>query len=203
MVAATAVVVAGEAVAAVGAGGIAAGAGVAAAAQGGKEGPTVGSGRGNTAFQWSQSLVYDDAQKQAVMTGDVTVIHHPISKDGQPFNLWADQMTADMEADPAAAASKADKPPSATKPADKTPKMRLKRVLATGHARVESERLNIDASELSYDPVAQVLHARSTEGVPITIVDKQKGTTSTAGELEWNTATDQFRVKDLSGKVRP
>jgi lipopolysaccharide export system protein LptA len=112
-----------------------------------------------------------------------------------------------MEADPAAAAAaaaKADKPQPATQQAaDKTPKMRLKRVLATGHAKVESERLNIDASELSYDPVAQVLHARGTDGAPITIVDKQKGTTSTAGELEWNTATDQFHVKDLSGKARP
>jgi hypothetical protein len=64
-------------------------------------------------------------------------------------------------------------------------------------------RLDVDARELSYDPVAQVLHAHGGENTPITIVDKEKGTTTTAGELEWNTATDQFRVKDLAGKVQP
>ena len=78
-----------------------------------------------------------------------------------------------------------------------------KRVIAKGHVKVESIRLNIDASELSYDPVAQVLHARGSQTTRITIFDKEKGTTSTAGELEWNTATDQFRVKDLAGKVQP
>jgi hypothetical protein len=72
-----------------------------------------------------------------------------------------------------------------------------------GHAREESVRMNIDAAELSYDPISQVLHAVGSENAPISIVDKEKGTTSTAGELEWNTATDQFRVKDLYGKVRP
>jgi hypothetical protein len=176
-----------------------------------KEGPTLGSGRGNTAFKWNKSLTYDDAGQKAVMTGDVQVVHHPITKEGQPFNLWADQLTAEMEPDPtaakAAAATKAaDVPnPQAAKPADdKTAKVRLKRVLASGKVKLESERLNVeDATHLSYDPIAQVLHARGGENTPMTIFDKQNGTPSTVGELEWNTATDQFRIKDLSGKVRP
>jgi hypothetical protein len=168
-----------------------------------KGGPTLGNGRGNTAFKWSKSLIYDDAQHQAVMNGDVVVVHNPITKEGEPFNLWADTLTAEMEADPSAKA--ATQPAAATtgkSGAAKQDKMRLKRVLATGKVRVESQRMNIDASELSFDPVAQVLHARGSEGVPMTIFDKEKGTTSTAGELEWNTASDQFRIKDLSGKVR-
>ena len=64
----------------------------AAPAKAKQEGPTLGSGRGNTAFKWNESLIYDDAQRQAVMTGDVEVVHHPITKDGQPFNLWADSL---------------------------------------------------------------------------------------------------------------
>ncbi|MEA2709270.1 MAG: hypothetical protein QOF78_1871, partial [Phycisphaerales bacterium] len=122
-----------------------------------KEGPTLGSGRGHTAFLWQKSLVYDDAQPQVVMTGDVRVVHHPETKDGQPFNLWADSLTAELEADP-------DAKPPAPNPAaavDKQQsKMRLKRVLARGNVKVESTRMNIDARDLSYDPVAQVLHAR-------------------------------------------
>ena len=61
----------------------------------------------------------------------------------------------------------------------------------------------MDASRLSYDPVAGVLRAYGSEASPMTVFDKQQGTTSNAGELEWNTKTDQFRVTGLSGKVRP
>jgi hypothetical protein len=169
-----------------------------------QEGPTLGSGRGNTAFAWKKSLIYDDAQRQAVMSGDVKVVHHPITREGQPFNLWADTLTAEMEPDSPAAAAKpqaANQQPA--KPGGKQPKMRLKRALARGNVRVESMRLNVDARELSYDPVAQVLRAYGGENAPITVFDKEKGTTSTIGELEWNTATDQFRVKELTGKVQP
>jgi lipopolysaccharide export system protein LptA len=172
------------------------------------EGPTLGSGRGNTAFRWNESLVYDDAQRQAVMTGNVKVIHHPITKDGQPFNLWADTLTAQLEpnstaAAAAAAAANANQPPPPNQPAGQQPRMRVKRVTAVGNVRVESTRLDIEAREISYDPVAQVLHARGTPNTPITVIDKETGTPTTAGELEWNTATDQFRVKDLAGKVQP
>ena len=85
----------------------------------------------------------------------------------------------------------------------KQPKMRLNRVVARGKVKVQSTRLDVDARELSYDPVAQVLYARGDQNTPITVFDKEKGTTSTASELEWNTATDQFRVKGLGGKVQP
>jgi len=81
--------------------------------------------------------------------------------------------------------------------------MRVKRVTAVGNVRIESARLDVRAREISYDPVAQVLHARGSHDAPITVVDKETGTPTTAGELEWNTATDQFRVKDLAGKVQP
>jgi len=174
-----------------------------------QEGPTLGSGRGNTAFRWHEWLVYDDALKQAVMKGNVEVVHHPITKEGQPFNLWADELTAHLEPDPAAAAAAAaeakphQQDAAPAKAPDKQPRMRVKRVTAVGHVKIESVRLDVEARELSYDPVAQVLHARGTPEKPITVIDKEKGTTTTAGELEWNTATDQFRIKELGGKVQP
>jgi hypothetical protein len=164
------------------------------------EGPTLGSGRGNTAFEWKKSLTYDDTQKRVTMTGEVQVVHHPEAgaKDAQPFNLWADVLMADLEPDPNAA-----KPQAAgagAKPSQS--KMRLKLVTAAGHVRVQSTRLNVDATRLSYDPVAGILRAAGDEKSPITVFDNEKGTSTTAGELEWNTRTDQFRIRELSGKVR-
>jgi hypothetical protein len=76
-------------------------------------------------------------------------------------------------------------------------------VTARGNVKVESMRLNVDAPELSYDPVAQLLHARGDQNASIVVFDKKTGTSSNVSELEWNTATDQFRVKGLSGKVQP
>src|SRR5439155_19485246 len=49
------------------------------------EGPTLGSGRGATAFQWSKWLVYDQPRQNATMTGDVQVVHRPDANGGQPF----------------------------------------------------------------------------------------------------------------------
>jgi hypothetical protein len=117
----------------------------AAAAPGAKGGPTLGNGRGNTAFKWSKSLTYDEAQHQAVMNGDVVVIHNPITKEGEPFNLWADTLTAQMEADPttkSASQPAAGGAVTATRQSrePKQDKMRLKRVLATGKVKVESQR---------------------------------------------------------------
>jgi hypothetical protein len=172
-----------------------------------KDGPTIGSGRGQTAFGWTKSLAYDDGSKTVTLTGDAHVVHHPDpatlaaggapAKDAQPFELWSDVLTAQLERDPTAPA--AETPPQGQIGA----RMRLKLVTADGHVRVESARLNVDGSRLTYDPVAGVLRAFGSDGAPLTVVDKERGTSSTAAELEWNTKTDQFRVTGLSGKVRP
>jgi hypothetical protein len=49
----------------------------------------------------------------------------------------------------------------------------------------------------------QVLTAFGDEASPIAVFDREKGTTQTASELEWNTKTDQFRIKGLRGRIQP
>jgi hypothetical protein len=181
------------------------------------EGPTVGSGRGATAFQWNRSLVYDQLAREAVMTGDVQVVHKPDSNGGQPFNLNGQTLTAYLEPDPAAATkpAKPTQPAQPAKTASTKPsssffgddttsqqKFRLKRITVRDNVHVTSNRMNFDAHDLSYDPLAQVLTASGDEANPVIVFDNKDGSTTTASELEWNTKTDQFKVKRLGGKVR-
>lgn len=150
------------------------------------EGPTIGSGRGSTAFKWNKWLVYDQAARQAVMKGNVEVVHWPEENAGQPFHMWSDTLTAHLEPDPDG----------------KNEKFRLKSVVAHGDVKVTSQRLNLDANDLTYDPLAQLLTATADPTTPITFFDAQTASTTTAAEVQWNTKTDQVRVKALSGNLR-
>jgi hypothetical protein len=143
------------------------------------------------------------------LSGGVEVIHKPDSNGGQPFNLRGQSLTAELEPDPAAAT----RPAKATTEsaslftgsggADADPgKMRLRRVSVHDNVHVESNNLKFDAHDLSYDPIAQILTANGDENNPVVVFDNKDGSSTTASELQWNTKTDQFKIKKLGGKVR-
>ena len=81
-------------------------------------------------------------------------------------------------------------------------KLRLRRITVRDDVHVASDRMNFDAHELSYDPLAQLLTASGDEANPVVVFDNKDGSTTTASELQWNTKTDQFKVKKLGGKLR-
>jgi hypothetical protein len=178
------------------------------------EGPTMGSGRGATAFGWSKSLVYDQTGQAATMTGNVQVAHQPDSGSGQKFDLRGQTLRAFFEPDSDAAAKSKQRTTQpgaggaaapaapATQPLVDSSKFRLKRVTVEDDVHVTSPRLNFDAHTMSYDPIQQVLTAAGDETNPILVFDNPSGSTTTASELEWNTKTDQFKVKKLTGKMR-
>ena len=164
------------------------------------EGPTMGSGRGATAFGWSKSLVYDQPGEVATMTGDVQVAHQPDSGAGQKFDLRGQTLKAFFEPDPAAASKPATK--ATSQPLVDSTKFRLKRVTVDDDVHVTSPRLNFDAKTMAYDPIQQNLTAGGDERNPITVFDNESGGTTTASDLQWNTGTDQFKIRKLTGKVR-
>jgi hypothetical protein len=140
----------------------------------------------------------------------VQVVHRPDGKENQPFNLRSDTLTAELEPDP-------NRPAGNQTPAGEPAAnsgagggviggsgdpVRLKRVIASGNVEVKSARANLEAGDLAFDPVAQVLTARGDQGNPVTMFDNVTGSTTQAGEVQWNTRTDQFQVKELRGKVR-
>ena len=156
------------------------------------EGPSIGSGRGDTAFKWAKNLVYDPDAAQAVMSGDVVVVHNPIG-NGQAFNINAQTLTATLQPD--------TKVPT-TNPSAAAANIKVKRVTAAGDVHVQSKRLNFDGPNLAYEPDAQILMATGDANHPVTVYDNESGSTSQAGELWWNTQTDQFKIKKFTGKVR-
>jgi hypothetical protein len=176
------------------------------------EGPTLGSGRGATAFEWQKSMVYDQKAMRAVMVRDVQVVHQPEGNAGQPFNLTAQTLTAEFEPDqsqPAGAAAPATTSASApatttatgidkTKPA----KLKLRRVVAETDVKVSSPRLSFRSKQLSYDPQRQMLIATGDANAPVIIFDTSNGSQSRAGRIEWNTKTDEFKIVDLNGAIR-
>src|SRR5439155_11839357 len=139
--------------------------------------------------------VYSQHDQRAIMNGDVRIVHHPDAATGQPFELKAKTVTALFEPDPSAATK-----PASTNPANPSAspgKFRLKGLIATDNVMVTSTRLNVDAKELSYDPVGMLLKAKGYESAPVTVLDNQSGSSQMASELEWNTRTDQFKIIKL------
>jgi hypothetical protein len=160
------------------------------------EGPTVGSGRGATAFEWKKSLVYDEPAHLATLNGDVAVVHRPQSRQGEPFRLDAQLVTAQFEPAPAT------QPREQSSGGDENAKLRLKLLTAEDHVHVSSARATFDAFELTYDPINFVLTARGTANNPGRLYDSATGSAPTFSELEWNTRTDQFKITDVSGRMR-
>ncbi len=153
------------------------------------EGPTVGSGRGASAFEWKDSLIYDEPAHQATLKGDVRIVHRPENNNDQPFKLDAQTVIADFGAT------------SATQPADKE-KMHLNLVTARDQVHVSSARATVDAFELTFNPVTSTVIASGTDANPGTLYDNNTGSTTVFTKVEWNTETDQFSVTKASGRMR-
>ncbi len=159
------------------------------------EGPTVGSGRGATAFEWKKSLVYDESVHLATLTGDVAIVHHSEGRQSQPFRLDAQLVTAQFESAPTTQRQGPAR-------ADETAALRLKLVTAEDHVHVSSARATFDAFRLTYDPINHLLTARGTADNPGRLYDSSTGSASTFSTLEWNTQTDQFKITNASGRMR-
>jgi hypothetical protein len=165
-----------------------------APAQTSAEGPTVGSGRGATAFEWKKSLIYSEPDRRATLAGDVAIVHRPKNNKDQPFRLDAQTVTADLE--PAASTQSSD---ASTKSSEK---MTLKLVTARDNVHVSSNRANFDASELTYSPATSTLSATGAEDNPGTLYDATNGSTATFSALQWNTETDQFTITQANARIR-
>jgi len=162
------------------------------------KGPTMGSGRGATVFGWSKSLVYDQPTLEATMVGDVKVVHQPDNEQNQPFELTSQTLKATFE--PAPTTQPATKPAAAGPAAMKD--LQAKSVLATGDVHVKSNRLILDAPQLSFDMLNQTLIATGDEQHPITVFDAQTGSTQSASKVFWNTKTDEIRIEAMRVKAR-
>jgi lipopolysaccharide export system protein LptA len=151
--------------------------------------------RGQTAFQWGDSMVYDEGKQQAVMLGGVEITRvDPTTGQAQkadPMHLTGNTLIADIV--PA--------PQSTTRPADGSElssKMQLKKVHVEGSVHVSNSKLNLKAETMDYDPEKHRLTARGTPRNRVEQLDENGLPTASFDEFVWDTQTSQV-VSSLNG----
>ena len=179
---------------------------------------SAGGTRGTSAFQWEKSLVYDRRVDQAVMTGDVQVVH--AAAGSSSFQMFADRITADLDPNshatsqpttgpstgPTASAKMAASSGPTTEPATRPvatgdDSMKVKRMVAQGQVRMISTRLQFTAAQAVYDPVTQIMTAHGSEREPAQLLDEQGLSTGSFDGIVYNTRTDQVQFKNFYGNM--
>jgi hypothetical protein len=161
-----------------------------------KEGPgAVAGGNGTTAFEWHQSMEYDESEGRAVMDGSVIVSHQPDRKGDAPVRLDADTLTANFERQRTAAAA-----PKAGE-GEGSGKLELRNLTARGNIVITREGAELNAWEIRYDPTNEWVIARGTDRNPATFTPPGGSGTVRAGELWLNKETWAVKIRDVNSRV--
>lgn len=152
-------------------------------------------GRGNTAMQWKDSLVYDLATRQIVFSGAVVFVHEPLAPGdtapaavgGGPdrFRLDADRVIAQLGGSAGPAAG----------PAPELGSEQIRSVSAIGDVTFAARGVTVRASELDLDPTAQLVVARGRDRIPVRVDDERGTGSGTFSLARINLKTGQ--VEDL------
>lgn len=155
-------------------------------------------GRGDTAFDWKDHMLYSEADHQAVMVGSVRIVYKAQGSDVEPVYIDADKVTANF--DPTAKpATRASRPATnSTNPAGEESVLHLKNVMADGSVRVRRAGSELLADHIDYDPATHWMTARGTPNHPA-VFNAADPSQSAIGEvLEWNTQTWNIRTRNTS-----
>ncbi|HZK80098.1 MAG TPA: hypothetical protein VFC46_03505, partial [Humisphaera sp.] len=147
------------------------------------------SNRGDTAFKWQRQLVYSESKRNAVMTGDVIIVHQPDGKEAAqgPVRINADQVTAWFDPIKPEVKSTAKPPHPAGDPQGA---MQLKHLTADGHVTITRATATLTADAVEYDPITHWMTAHGTPNADARYEDSQNSTASkSAKDMAWNTQT--------------
>jgi lipopolysaccharide export system protein LptA len=168
---------------------------------------SAGGMHGTSAFQWTKSLVYDQREDKAVMTGDVQVVHE--APGTAPYQMWANTITAYMDPNshpttrPTTGPTTGPTPVSTTQPIPTgEDAMKVKRMVADGQVRMISQRLQFLAAQAIYDPQTQVMTAHGSQREPGEMLDEQGLSTASFDALRYNTVTGQVQLEGFNGNMR-
>lgn len=161
-------------------------------------------GEGVTAFQWAQSLEYDEAAGRAAMEGSVVVSHQADDKSSPLIRVDAETLAARFErrdrgAEGAEKAG-AGKPAAQGAPEPKQT-LQLRAMTARGNILISRDGAELSAHEISYDPSDEWVIARGTGRNPATFTAPGGAGTTRAGELWLNTKTWAVKVRDVNTRV--
>lgn len=154
--------------------------------------------RGNTAFKWDKSLVYDEETSRMTMTGNVLMARQEGAE--APLQVNGDQMIADI-------VKKEGEEGEAMDLAEMQTKMEFKMARVVGNVHVVSDKLDMYGHEIVFDPGSHLLTIRGQEGVQARQMDPDTGAEMiTFDELVYNTLTNkQVTAKKVNatGRMRP
>lgn len=159
----------------------------------------LGSNRGVAAFQWSDSLVYDQLARQAVMSGNTIVAYQGDAPNTPPLRMTSDRVTADFVPKPVAA--KAQAPANV----DQTSKLDLKLLTSEGNVHVFRENNELAADKLTFDPATEWIVANGSPRRPALFteqVPQRAPRVFRAGEIHWNTRTWNVKLVDFGARIQ-
>jgi lipopolysaccharide export system protein LptA len=118
--------------------------------------------RGQLGFKWGKSLIYDESQKQVVMSGGVLVVRQEQDPKAAQTRMTGDTLTADVEPPPQPATKPTTKPAGAPASPAAPMKMQVKKVHVEGSVDVVNGGLHLKAETMDYDPEKHVMTARGS-----------------------------------------
>jgi hypothetical protein len=125
-------------------------------------GQTPVGGRGYTAFQWSEELLYDELARSADLQGNVRIRHWDAGNKPKAMFLRADTVHAEFQP--------IDQSDDAAQTAD-TPALEISHLTAEHHVEVDTSSGPLRCGVADYDPVKQLLICRAGDEGAVTIVD--------------------------------
>jgi hypothetical protein len=163
--------------------------------KGNAEGGDLGDSRGTKGIRWSKSLIYDEAKRQAVITGDVAMGIKQEEKDAKPMDLRCQVMTVDLAATPTT---------GATTGSAAEGKMDVSHVRAEGAVDFHAKELHVTSHTMDYDPATHLVTLHGTDQEPGQLLDDTQGRSPQSFEaLEWDAQTQEIKsVKGAHGAVR-
>ncbi|MGH7213425.1 MAG: hypothetical protein ACREIT_01390 [Tepidisphaeraceae bacterium] len=158
----------------------------------------VGDSRGATAIQWNKDLVYDEAARQAILSGGVVIVYQSQenAKPGGPpagrsFRLDAEKVTAFFNGVPAGAKVDPKAPES---------QIRLERLRAEGKLHFATEGLEFDAARVDFDPNTDMITAVGSDDAPAVLYDGSS--TVTVRSITYNLRTGEMKSERIRASGR-
>ena len=169
----------------------------AAATQPAGGGSDMAGARGATAFQWANSLTYDDATHKAVMQGNVVIDHRDDAQKEDSLRLTGDIVTAELE--PVATT----KPTAATSQPAET-RFQVRRITARGNLIVTMRGGELRCDRIEYNPITHLLTAYGTETSDAVFSRTGPGVSQPihAAEMQWDAKADLPKITRMSAQFR-
>jgi lipopolysaccharide export system protein LptA len=150
--------------------------------------PGVGAGgRGRTAFEWSQGMMYDEMARTADLQGDVKISHWD---DGaKPKHTFLSADVVHVEFQPMEQSDEGEQP------ASDTPQLEISHLMALHHVEVDTASGPMHCGEADYDPIKQLLICRAGDEGAVSMVDGQGNVQATFKEVRVNLLNNTMQPK--------